>query len=263
MRVTTRRLRALLQIIYDVAPAKQARQHRKELKQLAQALAPVRDCDVFLEQVSGYSEHLPEQERAGINVLTEALLRDRVAGRYTLLTYLDSPEYEAFKSHFATFVIDNAKGWDRTLRVRDLVGSRIWQRYEELRAYETLLDMHTISSTTLDEAQETTLHEARIAGKRLRYLLETFAEVLGPQANQCVNSLKELQDHLGMLQDIAVARAYIAGLKVDKASRPAIEAYLASRKDERARLLDDVPRCWEQVMGETYLRNLAGLLTHL
>jgi CHAD domain-containing protein len=87
-------------------------------------------------------------------------------------------------------------------RVRDFAGGAIWRRYELWRAYEV----------ALPHAAKETLHQARIAGKRLRYTLDFFAEALGPQVEQALGSLTALQDTLGALHDGVVARAYVAAL---------------------------------------------------
>lgn len=258
MRVATRRLRAILQIIHDIAPAKEVRYFRKELQYLAQTLSPVRDGDVFLQQVADYIAALPEFTRTEALVLPEAIKRDRAAGRATMLAYLDSPRAADLKRDFAMFITDRPKNWHTTVRVRDLAGSHIWRRYEELRAHEVHINLHGDLSSQSEE-----LHEMRIAGKRLRYVLEMYAEPLGPDTRRCLKPLMAVQEHLGSLQDIAVAVAYVRALEVSGAARNAMEAYIAAREAERAQLFADLPECWEQVMGETYRRDLAGLIAGL
>jgi CHAD domain-containing protein len=194
-------------------------------------------------------------------MLSDALMRDRVKARFDLLAYLDSKRYNDFKRDFAAFMTDEPHDWNRTLRIRDRLGSIIWQRYEDLRAH---IDMvRTIDTNNLDSESEATLHETRIVGKRLRYALEVFEDVFDNQTKQSLKPLKQLQEHLGTLQDIAVVRAYIAQLDVAESARPAIDAYLASRMEERARLLHELPEHWEYILGEDYRRTLADVLIWL
>ena len=47
-------------------------------------------------------------------------------------------------------------------------------------------------------------HRLRIAGKGMRYTFEFFEEVLGPGAAPLIKATKEMQDHLGDLQDAVV-----------------------------------------------------------
>ena len=56
--------------------------------------------------------------------------------------------------------------------VRDTAGRRIWMAYERVRAHETVLGWADVPA----------LHALRIDGKRLRYTLESFREVLPPRA---------------------------------------------------------------------------------
>lgn len=258
LRVATRRLRAVLAGLSVVAPPKQVRAHRKALSRLARSSSAVRDCDVFLAQVEQYAAGLPEEQRSGLEPLIAALRRDRAVARTALLKQLASKRYDDFKRAFALFMSSTLEEWNRTLRVRDVAGSTIWQTYEALRAHEVTLDFQQGAANVA-----VALHDARISGKRFRYLLEMFAEALGPDASLVIDPLKDLQEHLGALQDVEVATAYVAGLDLTAAERLPLEAYIASREAERDRLLADLPRIWDEVMGEGYRYKLMELIIRL
>lgn len=257
MRVASRRLRATLLVVGAVAPQRRARALGKTVKQAAQAAGAVRDCDVFLEQIDRYSQGLEADAAHPLAPLVAALERDRAAARARLLAWLDTERYAAFKRDFATFMT-SGDGWDDAVRVRDAAGSIIWQRYEALRAHEVGLDF-----ANLDREHSEHLHEMRIAGKRLRYVLEVFAEPLGPQAGAALDTLVALQDYLGALQDIAVAVDYVAALDCEAAARPGLDAYVASREAERDQLLAGLPERWAQVSGADYRRSLMELIVSL
>ncbi len=260
MRVATRRLRAVLAIIAEVAPPKQVRLFRKAIQRVAQASSAVRDCDVFLEHIADYATSLPEEQRAEMQPLVSALHRDRAAAHVDLLKQLDTRRYADFKRDFALFMTDEQEGWNITLRVRDIAGSLIWQRYENVRAYETRLDLRNGNGV---HEQDGELHETRIAGKRLRYVLEMFADYLGPGVNQVLATLKQFQDQLGTIHDIAVTKAYIAQLDLDLEGHPALKAYIASREEERTRLLATLPYLWAELTGEGYRRQIMELIVCL
>jgi hypothetical protein len=57
-----------------------------------------------------------------------------------------------------------------------------------------------------------TLHDMRIAAKRLRYILELFAPAFGPYAAGAAKQAKKLQDVLGEIHDCDVTRPRIAAL---------------------------------------------------
>jgi CHAD domain-containing protein len=258
MRVATRRLRALFPLVEEVAPVKQVQACRRGTRKIARVLGSVRDGDVFLKQITTAMQEMPEAQREGMQPLTDALRRDRAAAFKGLIGVLDSAEYAAFKRDFAAFMTDDAAQWDSRLRLRDMVGSTLLQRYEQLRAYETQIDM-----ANLADNDDTVLHEARIAGKRLRYLFDLFGDRFGKYLQPVLESLVALQENLGALQDIAVAKAYVAQVPANEAQQQALDAYVASRDAERLQLLQEFPQVWQQIVGATYRRRLMELIIHV
>jgi hypothetical protein len=63
-----------------------------------------------------------------------------------------------------------------------------------------------------DPAQVKTLHDMRIAAKRLRYVLELFAPAFGDYAADAAKQAKKLQDVLGEIHDCDVTRPRIEAL---------------------------------------------------
>lgn len=268
MRVASRRLRATLTVLHEVAPPQHVRSFSKEVRRLAQAAGAVRDCDVFMAQVRSYADTLPAERRAEVQPLVDALERDRAAARVRLLDRLDTTRHAQFKRNFAAFMTDEADEWQTHLRIRDQAGSLIWRRYEALRAHETMLDFDldlpdAEENHAAAQRQNLALHEARIDGKRLRYVLDVFEEVLGERAAPIIEPLVALQDYLGALQDIAVALAYVTALEVDDAARPGLAAYCASRQAERTGLLAGLPQRWEKLMSATYRRKVMEAIVKL
>jgi CHAD domain-containing protein len=257
MRVATRRLRASLQVAEGVYDSELIRRYRRGLRRIAQSLGAVRDCDVFLEHVAGYREGLRADRRATLDPLVAAVAAERLEVRKKLLSDLDSKRYAKFKRAFATFLTSPGAG---TLpppepgiiqRVRDFAGSSIWRRYELWRAYET----------ALPGATDATLHQARIAGKHLRYTLELFADALGPNVGQVLDPLIALQECLGALQDGVTAREHVAMLGL--ADDAGAQEYLDARDAERDRLLAELPARWEKVASATYRRRLFELIVKM
>ncbi len=257
MRVATRRLRASLQVseaIYDPALV---RRFRRKLRDVAHALGGVRDCDVLLQHVLAYRQSLPEAEHPSYETLVAAIHVQREVGLVRLQTYLAARKYRRFKLKFATFLTTPAHGINDVpvtgtpTRVRDLAGSALWRRYEDLRAFEVVLP----------DAPAPTIHQARIAGKRLRYTLEFFIEALGRNVEEVLAPLMALQEHLGLIQDADTAyeRIMALGLSDD----PAAQAYLEARAIERAGHLAALPRLWEKVASATYRRRLFELIVKM
>ena len=257
MRVATRRLRAALQNLAGVFEPELIRRYRKGLRQIAQSLGGVRDGDVFLEHILAYRESLPAGDHEMLGSLIEAVSAERISARARLLEALAARRYRKFKREFAAFLSTPGAGAlpppepGVTQRLRDFAGSAIWRRYELWRAYDP----------ALPGAGDTTLHQARIAGKRLRYTLEFFAEALGPQLDAALEQLTALQENLGTLQDIVTAHAHVAALGLG--GDPGAQAYLAGREAERAPLLAALPERWGAVAGEPFGRRLFELIIAL
>ena len=256
MRVATRRIRASLQVVEAVYAPKPIRRYRRGLRQVAQSLGAVRDGDVFLEHVLAYRDALPADARSRMEPLIAAVTAERAQAHKHLLADFDAKRYTTLKQAFALFL--TTPGADTMVtesgllpRVRDVAGSAIWQRYEQWRAYETVLP----------GATDATLHQARIAGKRMRYTLEFFADALGPHVDQVLAPLVELQECLGTLQDVVTARAHVATLGL--ADDAGAHDYLAARDAEHAAYLVELPRKWEKVASATYRRRLFELIVKL
>ncbi len=137
-------------------------------------------------------------------------------------------------------------------RVRDRAPSEIWSHYESVRVYELVLPWADVE----------TLHELRICTKWLRYVLEFFGELLGPDSERLMSRVAALQDHLGGLHDADVAAKLTRDVLVaragelSKAETDAIGAYLQSREREVARRKRSLGPVWRAVNGAPYRRAL-------
>ncbi len=79
MRVASRRLRAALEVYADCWPKKHHKKLLRLVKDTADALSEARDLDVQIEYLTGYREHVPAADRAGIDSLIALLRVRRVA----------------------------------------------------------------------------------------------------------------------------------------------------------------------------------------
>jgi CHAD domain-containing protein len=94
--------------------------------------------------------------------------------------------------------------------------------------------------TARDPAAVLTLHDMRIAAKRLRYLLELFAPAFGPYAAEAARQTKKLQDVIGEIHDCDVTRPRLAALRDElddgdpaQQGLQALDGVLAQRRDEQ------------------------------
>lgn len=206
MRVATRRMRAAFRVFGAAYRPKLRRRLLRELRGTGSVLGAVRDLDVFMENTRRYLQTLPEERRGELDLLFGVLQQRREKARGAMLEYLDGEQYRAFVEDFGAFVstpgmgsLDADVAGPVPVLVRHVAPRLIYERYEAVRAYETVLDGAPIQM----------LHALRIDGKRLRYTLEFFREVLGSEADDVIRAVVALQDHLGALNDAAVAQGLL------------------------------------------------------
>jgi CHAD domain-containing protein len=149
----------------------------------------------------------------------------------------------------------------RPTRVCHVVPQLIYERWAGVQAFDPLLD----------DAPVPVLHALRIECKRLRYTLEFFEEVLGPEAEQVIEQVVHLQDHLGGLNDADVAIAMLSDFlfpsrgskESERVIAPGVVSYLAAKQRELQTLIATFPQAWEQFNRPEVRRWLADAVSVL
>jgi CHAD domain-containing protein len=279
MRVATRRLRAALRVFDGFLDADAAAGLARDLRRAGRLLGVVRDMDVFQEKAQHYQAGLPAGTTADLGPLMAAwqVRYDRARGE--LVAYLESERYLHLQAHLAALLLVPAPAAPlppgvepQPHRLRQVVPVALYQGLAAVRAYEEWL---TGPAVPLER-----YHQLRIASKALRYTLEFFRDVLGPEAGRLVNRVKTLQDHLGDLQDAVVAcsllrdflvwgtwghpdRPQAAAWPAAPVLAPGVAAYLAYRQAEIRRLVEAFPPVWEAIRGPEFSQLLAQSVTAL
>ncbi len=264
MRVATRRMRAAWRVFGDGFRSERTKRFRGHLRVVAGRLGAVRDRDVLIEALRSYQATLPIPDRPAIQPLIDEWQDQREDARLLLIRELDSEGYRRWVDDYREFTRTEGIAVAPTTptrphRVRDTAPSRIWLAYEQVRAYEPVLRW----------ADVTTLHELRIAGKRLRYTLEFVRETLGPEATPLIARVVALQDHLGLLNDADVAgtlaRSFLVehSGELEEAESQVIGRYLVTREQEVTRLRRTVGGPWRGVAGLAFRRALGRVTAGL
>jgi CHAD domain-containing protein len=266
MRVATRRMRAAWRVFEEAYRPRVVRRYVRELRSVAGALGEVRDLDVLLEGLAAYTEGLPEAGGEAMAPLRDAWRQDRERARQRLVGLLDSRAYQDFVEDYLALTESPGIGSRMTsgaigepVLVRDTAGSRILAAYEHVRAYETVMAW----------ADLTTLHELRIAGKRLRYTIEYFAEVLPISSRALIATVTDVQDHLGLMNDAHVAAMITRDWlnahahELSAASRDAIGLYLERREEDAERARRTFRPLWRRITGRAFRRTLGAVVTQV
>lgn len=277
MRVATRRMRAALRVFDEFLDADAFKPFAKRLRRTARALGAVRDLDVFREKTQRYLATLPDERRAELEPLWAVWQSEHQRAREELLAWLDSETYTQFKTEFDEFLrtpgagaapTETADGEPRAHRVRDVLPMIVLRAWADVHAYAELVTQPNVSVERL--------HQLRIAAKGLRYTLEFFANVLGEEVQPLIGQIRQLQDHLGNLQDAVVACNHLRDFLTwgewthpdNKSARspralvvaPGVVAYLAARQNEIHTLIQTFPSVWTPIQDATFKRKLLTLL---
>lgn len=254
MRVATRRMRAVWRVFDGAYRRREQRRYLDELRVTAARLGAVRDLDVLLED-------LPAQPLLG--PLADAWRDRREAAWSELLAHLDAGAFRRFIDDYLDFAERPGRHATRRLAgasVADEAPARI------RRAYQRLVSVGP-SVATVDAVG---LHGLRILGKRLRYTLETFRDLLPePLAGRLLARLVAMQDHLGALNDAIVAGRVAADWLADAGdaapadTRAAVAAYVAERRASADALRGRFSHRWRGVAGVTFARDLERALRPL
>jgi len=295
MRVATRRLRACLEATAPVYDRDIVTGLRKRLRKLAQALGAVRDQDVLLMRLVSDAEARRNNEDTKLHTALEQIENqaeqnefDQVIERVSterneahaaLIDALGRKRNARLLQDLNEFMIssedDEAASDELPLLVRHFAGSAIWQQYEAVQRFESIITF----------ASSEQLHELRIACKHLRYTLELFEPALGKEAADVIKRVKAMQEHLGNLHDTDVALTFF-GIDVQTVSdqpstntevtdgqadssttepavHPTTNRYVEDKLAERQTLLAGVQPLWQQLTGDTTRRKLARMIAFL
>ncbi|RKE38463.1 CHAD domain-containing protein [Paraburkholderia sp. BL23I1N1] len=223
LRVALRRLRSLWWAYEPLLDRKDSALQRGEFKSLANAAGKTRDWDILRD-----------------------LLATDPSIQHTFAALLESvDEHRADALSFSRKAIGNA-GVEQILQ-RALTGAR-----QQLDSRTTMPALASFAKDRVASAESALkkrvkraasdkdsgyveLHEVRIAGKKLRYLLEFFLPVLDGSHQTTIERLRSVQDELGTLNDLVTSetllREYSFQLGESKIVRAAVK-YLQDQKTQ-------------------------------
>ena len=182
-RVALRRLRSVLRA-YPTALHRVRHAHRRRLKRLARATNAARDADVQLGLLCDF------HSSTAVTTLRAAIEHDRRRAS-KILCATTAPALLALAPRLRAALRQSPVAGNTALRLRVDTGARALELVERLAGQLAAL------SRPDDHAA---VHAARITGKRLRYLLEPWAEAERGAA-LAVRRLKRFQDDSGALCD--------------------------------------------------------------
>ena len=197
LRVATRRAIAAMRVFEDVLPKKRANLICNELRRLRRAAGNARDLDVIKQNLEADTQ-TPQKTKK------------------TAFRRAAQQRKEAQKT-----IKRARKRWKKerlNRRIKHLVKHIRWRKSSNIPSFSTIAESKLDSavedffSVCGDDLTEVCiLHDLRIQGKHLRYVLEIASFLYEPtQLELLQNDLKELQDKLGKVMDHVAAKTKLA-----------------------------------------------------
>jgi CHAD domain-containing protein len=262
MRVAIRQQRSIFRLLADYYKPKRIRAYREDLKHVMSALGAVRDLDVLIADLTRFGVILEAHDTATLRDVLESLDQRRTVARHNLVRVLDSKAYRRFVSSYTEFLTTPGAGAAavdddkvQPIEVRHVLPPMIYEHLAAVRAYDSVLA----------DADAPTLHALRIEGKRLRYVVTLFSDLLGKEIDDFIDELRQLQDVLGHLNDITVARHTLTDLMedLDGAQNAVLWIYLEQLQQEAPILRAQLPERWRRLNTKSVQRKLANAVLAL
>jgi CHAD domain-containing protein len=248
-RVALRRLRVALKAYAPMLRPGVPKGLRQALSALADHTGPARDAEVFIAWLSDRIPRLPAASRAAAAWVLERMIARRDAAYRSLRRVIPK----------VLGMIDPLLRAGLALRGRARSGRSAeptFARFTAQCAGEQLEALTTALDKIHGPADEGRAHRARIATKKLRYLLEP---ALSSRGRGILKPLKTVQDRLGEFHDLGAVRTQLAlvrrwragGYGPARSTRATLARVEASAERERLALFRviqreilRVPRAW-------------------
>jgi CHAD domain-containing protein len=216
IRVASRRLQEELDLIYAKPRPPEVRRLRRKVRRCRSLLSDLRNCDVLLARAETRLAASRSARREAWETVAAVLHRRREAlfsKAVRKLTRLNLPElYLGLKEQLAPAATEPeaARNGHRAAELAEQANSAgpLGKRLgEELRLRWEEFERQ--AEKTKDDPEHAGLHPARIAAKKLRYLIEVAAEIRVEGSDDVLDWFKNLQASLGEWHDLEMSEAVL------------------------------------------------------
>jgi CHAD domain-containing protein len=223
LRVALRRLRSLWWAYEPLLDRRDAKIQRSEFKSLACAAGKTRDWDV----------------------LRDILLTGESTQHSLILLLASVDGHRADALSFSRIAIGNAgverilgsalSGARHQLDLRATNPTLADFAEDRIQSAEKALKKRVKRALSNEEAGYAVLHEVRISGKKLRYLLEFFSPVLEGGHQATIEQLTSVQDELGKLNDLVTSETLLREYSPQLGEAAVVKEAVRYLEDQRTR----------------------------
>jgi inorganic triphosphatase YgiF len=239
LRVGARRLRSALSTFRPVVEDGGYGAAKEELRWLARAFDQARNLDVFAAEVVGPAQKM-EAPPAGLAALVEAIEAARLGARKDACETAGGERFRRLMIDVACWV--ETGDWLAGQAAKQPAGD--FAEHTLSRRLKKLLKRGRKLETADDKAR----HKMRIGAKKLRYAGEGFASLYSDKkVDRFVGRLKDLQDGLGALNDIATAEPLIASLNLCPEAAYAAGELEGLKRADREKLIAQAAKAMDRL----------------
>jgi CHAD domain-containing protein len=198
MRVASRRLRSAIRDFTPYLRKRPLAAVLKELKDIADALGEVRDQDVAIMALEKMVHHAPAQFESALKQFIDVKREVRDRSREELKAVLEQTELKQLEMDFIASV-------DAATAIRDQSKPQItFQEMSRVVILGRLKELEKLSVGLFQPSEIETLHDMRIAAKRLRYAIELFQQCWRSSIAGYAKRTARIQTALGDVHDCDV-----------------------------------------------------------
>lgn len=214
LRVATRRLLAVFDLLRSLQNHKRIQKVRRVLKDQLDELDDLRDVQVLLADVSEFVRDMPELSPFEQNLAKEEKRFLRRAHKLVKSDDLKGLSKRIGKTREVLEGFSDETLGERILASADEAYSRVRQSYE-----------------AMDTENMASIHKLRIAFKKFRYLVEIAHPLLSNFPQENFERMHHYQSRMGDVQDMEVAGQYVAEFfeSASSADFEAVSNHYASR----------------------------------
>ena len=221
MRVASRRLQQVFDLLYPPPPAKEIRKLRRVMQRSRRSLSEVRNCDVLLEQVAARLARKRTAHRETWTAVLHYLQHRRSAQFEKAARKLSKMNLAVFYVHLKSHLNGNgteARNGRHALTVAEAHEMGPKEFYE--RITHSLEEVSQAFESEIAQSRRDprgpVIHGARIGTKRLRYLFEVIREFGVSGSDESFAWLRKLQQLLGEWHDLLV----LEDIMIEMVARP-------------------------------------------
>lgn len=200
MRVASRRLRSALRDFLPYVRKRNLTSVQKQMKNIADALGNVRDEDVAMMALEKIRP--PADVAPGLKELIDSRKEVRDQAREQLESILEKSQLQEFETTFIA-AVEKATAIDRP-KTAPPTKQLTYIKMSRTTILELLKELETLSNGLFKPLDVESLHDMRIAAKRLRYALELFQTCWGRAFGSYAKHAARIQSALGDVHDCDV-----------------------------------------------------------